>query len=396
MSSCAPHPDPRAVLFGLDRSWCERGDNLVHFGYGPIPQWLYDGDLTATFGNLLTMHAIETASRSLSAVFGLSPRTYGRNGYALISVDRHPYDQALAKRLITRDLAVPWAPPPSPDPASWRYVALDWLAERLDALPADTRKLLVFVPRHHLYPAPGSVGAAMMDECKRRVVRLARERPNAMVLDFSIPSPITMEEDRWWDAVHLRPENDGGGVQAARRRDRRAGEPERPPADAAGRCGERGAMNVAERIADADWGGIGRELDANGCAVTGALLDAADCAALASGYDDDSRYRARIVMARHGFGQGEYKYFAHPPPPIVQTLRTALYSRLAEIANRWQAALGRGQRFPPDHAAFLAQCRDAGQTRPTPLLPATAQATTTASTRTSTASCTFRSRSPCS
>ncbi|MBV8911830.1 MAG: hypothetical protein JOZ05_02185 [Acetobacteraceae bacterium] len=80
------------------------------------------------------------------------------------------------------------------------------MVQRLDRLPAGTRKILVFVPRHHLYPAPGSVGAAMMNECKRRVVEIARQRPNVEVYDASLPGPVTMEEDRWWDAVHARPD----------------------------------------------------------------------------------------------------------------------------------------------------------------------------------------------
>ena len=199
------HANPRAVLIGLDRGWCERGDDLEHFGYEPIPEWLYDGDVLAGLGNLLNMHAIETAWRSLSATLGLSPRPYGPNGYALIDVDFHHYDPALARELIAKDLAQIWPSPDTPDPAAWHYVALDWLAQRLDALPAGTRKLLVFVPRHHLYPAPGSVGGAMMDECRRRVVEMARQRPNTEVYDLSIPSPVTTEEDRWWDAVHARP-----------------------------------------------------------------------------------------------------------------------------------------------------------------------------------------------
>ena len=200
------HSHPRAVLIGLDRGWCERGDHLDHFGYEPLPDWLYDGDVLAAFGNLLSVRAIETVARSLNAVFGGAKRPYGPNGYALIDVDFHRYDEALAKALIAKDLAGAWAPPRTADPATWHYIALDWLRQRLDAMPPETRKLLVFVPRHHLYPAPGSVGAAMFDECKRRVVQMARARLNASVFDLSIPSPVTMAEDRWWDAVHLRPE----------------------------------------------------------------------------------------------------------------------------------------------------------------------------------------------
>jgi hypothetical protein len=117
-----------------------------------------------------------------------------------------------------------------------------------------------------------------------------------------------------------------------------------------------------------DWPAIAGELDAHGCAVIGPLLTTAECAALAGAYDDDSRYRSRIVMARHGFGRGEYKYFAYPLPDSISALRTALYPELAKIANRWNETMGIGARFPLDHAAFLDRCHEAGQTRPTPLL----------------------------
>lgn len=202
----AAHPNPRAVMVGLDRIWCERGAEIPRFGYEPIPDWLYDGDTLAALGNLFTLHAIETAWRSLSFELGLAPRPYGENGYALIDVDHHAYDPALARSLIAQNLQIGWPDPPSADPASWRYGGLDWLAQRLDRLPAETRKILVFVPSYHLYPAPGSVGAGMMNECKRRVVAMARALPNAEVIDFAIPSALTMTDDLWWDAVHLRPE----------------------------------------------------------------------------------------------------------------------------------------------------------------------------------------------
>jgi hypothetical protein len=117
-----------------------------------------------------------------------------------------------------------------------------------------------------------------------------------------------------------------------------------------------------------DWDGVGAELDHYGCAVLPALLDPEQCAALAAGYGNDALFRSRVVMERHGFGRGEYRYYAYPLPEELARLRSALYPPLARIANRWQAALGLDERYPAEHAAYLARCHAAGQTRPTPLL----------------------------
>jgi hypothetical protein len=125
---------------------------------------------------------------------------------------------------------------------------------------------------------------------------------------------------------------------------------------------------MAEQIAALDWQCIATDLDAHGCAVVNAVLPPQECVALAETYAADERFRSRIVMARHGFGRGEYKYFAHPLPDVVASLRSALYPPLASIANRWNEALGIDVRYPDDHAAFLDRCHRAGQTKPTPLL----------------------------
>jgi hypothetical protein len=117
-----------------------------------------------------------------------------------------------------------------------------------------------------------------------------------------------------------------------------------------------------------DWNQVGIDLDAQGCAMLSGLLSADECGALAALYDDDARFRSRIVMSRHGFGRGEYKYFAYPLPEPIASLRPALYPPLRQIANRWNEAMDIGTRYPDDHAAFLKRCHDAGQTRPTPLL----------------------------
>ena len=125
---------------------------------------------------------------------------------------------------------------------------------------------------------------------------------------------------------------------------------------------------VAERIAAVDWRRMAADLDAEGHAVLHAMLSPEECASLATGYETDAQFRSRVVMARHGFGRGEYKYFAYPLPALIASLRTALYPRLAGLANRWNEAMGIAVRYPDEHEAFLDRCHRAGQTRPTPLL----------------------------
>jgi hypothetical protein len=110
------------------------------------------------------------------------------------------------------------------------------------------------------------------------------------------------------------------------------------------------------------------DLDDQGCAVLPGLLTAAECESLAALYASDAPFRSRVVMERHGFGRGEYKYFDHPLPEVVAALREQVYPHLVPIANRWNALMGIDVRFPARHADFIARCHAAGQTRPTPLL----------------------------
>jgi uncharacterized protein len=126
---------------------------------------------------------------------------------------------------------------------------------------------------------------------------------------------------------------------------------------------------AVDDVVDAiDWRAASADLDAQGWAVLPKLLAAQQCDAIADLYDKDKGFRSHVVMARHGFGRGEYKYFAYPLPALTEGLRTALYPHLAPIANRWHATMGMDVRFPADHAAFIERCHAAGQTRPTPLL----------------------------
>ncbi len=124
-------------------------------------------------------------------------------------------------------------------------------------------------------------------------------------------------------------------------------------------------------LASLDWPRITSDLDARGVATLGILLSPQTCEALQALYEAPApgpHFRSRIVMSRHGFGSGEYKYFAYPLPPVIARLRESLYARLVPIANRWHDAMGLVGEFPPSHPAFIEQCRAAGQVRPTPLL----------------------------
>jgi hypothetical protein len=128
------------------------------------------------------------------------------------------------------------------------------------------------------------------------------------------------------------------------------------------------AAAVRARVAAVDWAEVATALDSAGVAVCPGLLRPQECAALAALYAEESGFRSRVVMTRHGFGRGEYRYFDYPLPSTVASLRAALYPHLALVANRWNQTTGRAVRYPTEHARFLERCRDAGQSRPTPLL----------------------------
>jgi uncharacterized protein len=117
-----------------------------------------------------------------------------------------------------------------------------------------------------------------------------------------------------------------------------------------------------------EWERVARDLDAQGSAVIERLISPKECAALAALYPNDALFRSGVVMAKHGFGQGEYKYFAYPLPELIARLRTTLYPHLAAVANRWNEAMGMEFGFPAKHSEFIKRCHGAGQRRPTPLL----------------------------
>ena len=132
--------------------------------------------------------------------------------------------------------------------------------------------------------------------------------------------------------------------------------------------GAKAALTADGHAASIDWSSTTRELANYGAAVLPSLLAAEECREIAALYQDDSKFRSHIVMARHGFGKGEYKYFAYPLPQPINTLRTALYSHLAPVANEWNSRMSIQMRYPAKHKDFLELCHAAGQERPTPLL----------------------------
>jgi hypothetical protein len=128
------------------------------------------------------------------------------------------------------------------------------------------------------------------------------------------------------------------------------------------------AASPGQRFGEQDWEAVSAELNSVGCAVLPALLTPAECRAVASFYPDDKHFRSHIHMARHGFGKGEYKYFGYPLPSLIADLRTALYARIAPLANAWNERMTIPTRYPAAHVDYLRRCHAAGQARPTPLL----------------------------
>jgi hypothetical protein len=131
---------------------------------------------------------------------------------------------------------------------------------------------------------------------------------------------------------------------------------------------ETNSSDFEQRVSALDWEGIESEFEERGCAQAGRIVTDSECAELIAGYDSEEKFRSRVIMARHGFGRGEYRYYKYPLPALVAGVRTALYPRLASVANRWEELLGRNRTFPRVHASYLRQCRRSGQTLPTPLL----------------------------
>ena len=197
------HPAPKAVIMGLDDVWCLTRE-IDRYTPRPFPEWMYGRDRWAGYGQLLNLYTVEQAGIQFATLIGLKPEVYGRDGYTSFVPDDRLYDRAkVAAHLRQAAAAMPKGQSSIP-PADVPYPALDLLRDDLARIPAGTEKILFFAPFNHVQqPGPGSL-LNEWNECKRRVAAIAAATPNTTLVDFMIPSPITDDDDNYWDALHYR------------------------------------------------------------------------------------------------------------------------------------------------------------------------------------------------
>jgi hypothetical protein len=197
------HPAAKIVMLGLDIRSCVTGHTYQKLTSRPFPEWMYHRQLWRGYAEMFNLFAVQEAGKALGVLTGLKPEDMGRDGYTSFVPPDAKYDAAWAASQL--DAEILRVPPGerAGDPATWRYPALEAVRDDLASLPAATRKILIFVPyNHRLRSPPGSPGAAVWDECKRRAVSLAIR--NSEVVDFMQPSPITDVDTNYWDAQHYR------------------------------------------------------------------------------------------------------------------------------------------------------------------------------------------------
>ncbi|HSU07337.1 MAG TPA: hypothetical protein VLI93_17370 [Acetobacteraceae bacterium] len=199
------HPAPRVVAVGLDVRWCVTGDTYQKLTPRPFPEWMYQGNPAAGYRHMLNLYAVQEAGQQFGILIGVKRPVYGRDGFTRFVPPDSDYDPARAAAHLRE--AGPLIPPGlrSGPASTWRYPALETLQAEFRKFPAATRKVAFFVPyNHRLFPPPGTAGAQVWDECKRRVAAMATDIPNMVAVDFMRPSPITDSDDNYWDSLHYR------------------------------------------------------------------------------------------------------------------------------------------------------------------------------------------------
>jgi hypothetical protein len=199
------HPAAKMVMLGVDAPWCGTGDTYQKLTPRPFPDWMYHLDRWRGYAEMFNLFAIQEAGKEFGVLTGLKRPDMGRDGYTRFVPPDEQYDLARAEvHLGDAGPSVPGGERTGP-PANWRFPAVETMRDDLAALSPTTRKLLFFTPYHvRLLSPPGSDGAAVWDECKRRVAALSRTIPNLTVVDFMFPSPITTVDSNYWDPLHYR------------------------------------------------------------------------------------------------------------------------------------------------------------------------------------------------
>jgi hypothetical protein len=199
------HPQPKVVMIGLDFPWCVTGDSYQRLTPRGFPAWMYGHDAWRGYGEMLNLFAVQEAGKQFGVLTGLKKPDMGRDGYTRFVPPDSQYDPVrAAAHLREYGVNVPNGERTGP-PEAWRYPALEVLRDDMSGLPAETHRILFFVPyNHRMLPPPGSDGATVWNECKRRVADMARTLPHTAVIDFMLPSPITDNDDNYWDGMHYR------------------------------------------------------------------------------------------------------------------------------------------------------------------------------------------------
>ncbi len=199
------HPMAKLVMIGLDVRWCTTGDSYQRLTPRPFPAWMYHENPWRGYAEMFNFYAVQEAGQEFGILAGIKREVYGRDGYTSFVPPDSRYDPARVAMHLRE--AGPDIPPGerTGNPAEWRYPAVQQLGTDLAMFAAATRKILFFVPYNHvLLSPPGSPGAPVWDECKRRVIAVAKQTSNTIVVDFMLPSPITETDDNYWDGLHYR------------------------------------------------------------------------------------------------------------------------------------------------------------------------------------------------
>lgn len=205
------HRTPRTAIVGIDAIWCSVGETFEKFTPRPFPPWLYDENPWNDLLHVFNTPTLEQAGRLAAYLLGLREARFGKDGYANFLPPQSDYDLEKARRSLygesaprLRSAQVPGFEATAQERRSWTYPTHSLLREMLSALPAETLKVLVVVPYHHFsQPAPGSRQFAEWRECKTRLTRMADEFENGHVVDFMIPSTITLRDENYWDPLHF-------------------------------------------------------------------------------------------------------------------------------------------------------------------------------------------------